>query len=320
MELFSEVYGCYYTVLEKILVQATNGMSRKELEKFTHENAFYESAFHLLPKLFSKEWDLLKENNEQYYSKLSSPIAMRPLTNLEKSWLQALLHDKRIQLFLDKSELTALEHLLKDVSPLYLDDQICYVDVASDGDDFADPTYISHFQAIIQACVQQEVLIVEYQGAKGSLISNEFIPWKISYSEKDNKFRLLAGLIHNNGCRKMTLNLSRIQSVSPKVKTDEYNVKALFEQSKSQNPILLEISQERNALERCMLQFASWEKITEYDEVNDRYLCQIFYDKEEETELLIRILGFGPVVKVLGPESFLNQIRTRVSNQVSLLQ
>ena len=43
-------------------------------------------------------------------------------------------------------------------------------------------------------------------------------------------------------------------------------------------------------------------------EESGTYRCTIYYDKRWETELLIQVLSFGPVVKVLGPESFLSHI------------
>ena len=50
------------------------------------------------------------------------------------------------------------------------------------------------------------------------------------------------------------------------------------------------------------------------------YRCTIYYDKRWETELLVQVLSFGPVVKVIEPESFLNQMRERVRNQALLLE
>ena len=83
-------------------------------------------------------------------------------------------------------------------------------------------------------------------------------------------------------------------------------------------PVVLEISKERNALERCMLQFASFERQTEYDREQDRYKCRIWFNSDDETELLIRILSFGPVVKVLGPDHFLQQIKERIKRQMEI--
>ena len=68
-----------------------------------------------------------------------------------------------------------------------------------------------------------------------------------------------------------------------------------------------------------MLNFASYEKRTEYDKTTDKYTCYIYYDKKDETELLIRILSFGPVIKVLEPSSFLSLVKERVKRQAELL-
>ncbi len=67
-----------------------------------------------------------------------------------------------------------------------------------------------------------------------------------------------------------------------------------------------------------MLQFASWEKHTEYDEERDYYICRIYYDGEGESELLVRVLSFGPVVRILGPMKFLEQVKERVRRQYGL--
>ena len=65
-----------------------------------------------------------------------------------------------------------------------------------------------------------------------------------------------------------------------------------------------------------MLQFASYDKQTVYDEEKGCHVCEISYDIMEETELLIRILSFGPVVEVLGPERMRKQIRQRIARQM----
>mgnify|MGYP001624081520 FL=1 len=49
-----------------------------------------------------------------------------------------------------------------------------------------------------------------------------------------------------------------------------------------------------------------------------KWICSICYDKEDEPELLIDVLSFGPVVRVLGPEDFVRQVRQRVERQHAL--
>ena len=44
----------------------------------------------------------------------------------------------------------------------------------------------------------------------------------------------------------------------------------------------------------------------------------LYYDPSDETELLIELLSFGPVIRILGPENFLKQVRERVKRQHEL--
>ena len=80
--------------------------------------------------------------------------------------------------------------------------------------------------------------------------------------------------------------------------------------------VSFEISDERNALERVLLHFAHFEK--EAERIGDeRYKVSLHYDKEDESEIVIRILSFGPMIKVIEPESFINQIKKRLLRQKS---
>jgi hypothetical protein len=95
MELFSEIYGCYFTVISRILNKAQNSLTKNEIENLVASGAFYDSAFHLLPTLFSTELNLLNKKGNFYYSALNHEFK-RPLSILEKSWLKALTDDVRI--------------------------------------------------------------------------------------------------------------------------------------------------------------------------------------------------------------------------------
>lgn len=44
----------------------------------------------------------------------------------------------------------------------------------------------------------------------------------------------------------------------------------------------------------------------------------VWYDKDDETELLIRILSFGPMIRVIEPESFVELVRERIAKQFQL--
>ncbi len=48
-----------------------------------------------------------------------------------------------------------------------------------------------------------------------------------------------------------------------------------------------------------------------------KYKVSVTYDKDDETELLIRILSFGPMIRVTGPHDFVNLIKERLRKQKS---
>ena len=47
-------------------------------------------------------------------------------------------------------------------------------------------------------------------------------------------------------------------------------------------------------------------------------LIGVFYEKEDETELLIRVLSFGPVLKVIFPDDFVKKLCERLEKQKKL--
>ena len=319
MELFSEIYGCYFSVVSQILDQAKNGLTKSEIESLVSDGGFYDSAFHLLPSLFSDEWNLLSEKDKVYYSKLTGNTK-RPLTILEKLWLKALTNDPRINLFLEEEQLNQLRESLVDIEPLFSNDDFNVYDRHLDGDDCSDAEYISRFKIILKAMREQRPLIIEYDSPKGGRTKRQYHPYKICYSTRDDKFRLQCAAFNSrqNRLQRIVLNIARITAVQ--IAENKFDIKdklhVLFQEAACAEPIVMEISRERNALERCMLQFASFERQTEYDRDRGIYTCRIWFDPTDETELLIRILSFGPVVKVLGPDGFLKQVKERIKNQI----
>lgn len=316
MEIFSEIYGCYYTVVAHILNQAhEHGISREHIDSIVQQHAFSESGFHLLPRLLSGEWDLLREEDTRFFSKLQNKETALPLTNLQKAWLKALLGDRRIKLFLTKERLAELNNWLSDVQPLFNTNDFFMFDAAADGDNYSNTNYIKHFQRVLQAIKQQKPLFALYESGKGRQLEVHFVPQLFLYSAKDDKFRIIGRQLKDDETKPLLLNLARVLSLENSCRTPTETIHKINRPPAHKAVVTVAIQNERNALERCMLQFAAYNKQTVFDEQSERYICDIFYNILEETEVLIRILSFGPVLEVLGPENFLEQVRERIRTQ-----
>ena len=299
--LFSEVYGTYFDVLSEILEKAVDSeLTRDTMYTIIQEKGFEESILTIPQNLNDQIWPLLN-------SDLTTPLEHKPtqpITTLQKRWMKALLNDPRIRLFAPPMD------GLEDVEPLYPADTFIYFDRYSDGDPFENPQYIQRFQTILTALRERKWLRLHFLGRNNVPHSWRCIPYKLEYSPKDDKFRLITG----NNRAPLIINLARITDccLCEAVTSEEYRPKAMRKRK-----LVLGLTDERNALERCMLHFSHLEKETE--RIDDRhYRLTLHYEKDDETELLIRVLSFGHVLKVVSPDQFKEKLKNRIKKQMQL--
>lgn len=319
MELFSEIYSCYYQVLRHLLC-SQNPLTIENIRQQICQEGFDESLLSIVPKLESGAWNLFKKRGNLYFSKLTSDF-LTPLSHLEKSYLKALLSDPRIGLFLSLEQIETLQHMLASVTPLWKQEQFFYYDRFTDGDPYTDETYHSNFRTLLQAQKERRYVDLDYNSPNGNRVHHYYVPARLEYSVKNDKFRLLA-LKHarNKRMRLEILNIARIQSVhlTERTLSSEIDLNAMIQATYYKEPLTLHIVNKRNALERAMLHFANYEKNTKKIDENT-YECLIYYNQTMETELLIEIMSFGPMLTVVGNEKFLNSLRTRLRKQTKII-
>ena len=328
MDFFSEIYGCYYEVVAQILKRAdTDRVTREEILHITEELGFAESGLVIPDKLFSGQWRFLEKTEDNGYASPLKNSPHTPLTMLQKRWLKSLLKDPRIRLFLDDAALSETMDALLDIEPLWNDDTFYYYDRYEDGDDFSTEEYRKSFQIAIDAIRAKRVISFDYTSSKGKHTRKSCLPLKIEYSAKNDRFRLIA-LRCPFGRRSIIdhyrfdgIQNARFSEVYPETesirKAASLSLEQLMRIRYDTEPVRLLIKNKRNALERAMLHFANYDKDTrQLDE--DTWECCIYYDSSMETELLIEILSFGPVVQAVGPDSFVELIRQRLRKQMEL--
>lgn len=297
--LFSEVYGSYYKAVASVLECAVEGkLTGRKLTQIVQQKAFGESTLTIPEAMKDGNWALLDRD-------YSTPIRnkpTKPMTLLQKQWLKALLSDPRIKLF--NPDTTGLE----DIEPLYDRDTFVYFDRYEDGDPYDDEKYIEHFRTILSAMKEKRKIRIRFQGHRDNRHVWICIPYHLEYSLKDDKFRLITSYDGNL----LTINIGRIQSVKMMEEYSEEEFRPAVLREKS---MVLELTDDRNALERAMLHFSDLEKETVKID-RKHYRITIWYKKDDETEILIRILSFGPVLKVVEPASLVNQIVQRLDRQL----
>lgn len=297
--IFNEIYSAYYNTVAKIIAAILSGNAdEKSLDKIVEENAFGESMFSIVPSLKSEKWQLV---NSDFTTPLNH-IPTMPLTLTQKQWLKAISLDPRIKLFDVKFE------GLDDVEPLFTPNDYYIYDKYGDGDPYEDEKYIERFRTILTAMKTKQNIKIEMINRKGNMVYSRCIPERIEYSEKDDKFRLVT-----SGCRFIkTVNMARI------TKCKMYSGDTTLVSTPAETDyetITLKVSEERNTLERSLLHFAHFEKRAE--KVDDHYLLHIKFNRDDEPEIVIRVLSFGPTVEVIGSENFKQLIINKLKSQKS---
>ncbi len=297
--IFSELYSVYYNTVARIIEMAFQpGVAEKELQQCVVEHAFSESVLTILPALKAGKWPLLQKN----LSPVLQHVPTMPLTMLEKRWLKAIMEEPRLKLF----EIEMPE--LGEVEPLFTRDDYRIYDQYADGDPFEDEAYIRHFRLLLSAMKTERPVRITMRNRHGTERKVRFYPKGFEYSIKDDKIRVLA-----DGCKFRQFNLGRILSCEYYDGDGPWTEKPQEEQYRE---LTLLITDERGALERAMLHFAHFEKQAERTDA-EKYILRLKYYESDETELVIRILSFGPYVKVLEPESFVTLIKERLILQKS---
>ena len=181
-----------------------------------------------------------------------------------------------------------------------------------DGDAYKSARYREIFRQSLQAIKDHTVIDVSYRTNKDNVIVwTNFVPITLEYSAKDDKFRLqgMAGVRH------VTLNLGKIITVE----LGEPLEQELPLISASQEKMVLELVDERHTMMRALMHFSDLAKETE--KLDDtHYLLTVFYDKNDETEMVYRVLSFGPTMKVREPEGFVELLKERLQEQMQAAQ
>ncbi|MCQ2385849.1 MAG: WYL domain-containing protein [Clostridia bacterium] len=299
--LFSELYSAYYNTVAAILKESVkHPVSAEKLRGIATANAFGDSFITIENKLKNGEWPLISEDGTSVLEKAPD----MPLTLLQKRWLKAISLDPRVRLFGD------VIPDFPDVEPLFTQADYAVFDKYSDGDNYEDEEYVRRFRFILQSIGKRQPLRFEVENRTGRTNSFSAMPEYLEYSEKDDKFRLVT-----SGCRYGTvINLGRVVSCNVS-RVDPRQLKPGVRCS-AERILVLEVTDERNALERVLLHFAHFEKEAAKAD-NGKYRVTLKYEKDDETEMVIRVLSFGPLVKAVSPQSFAELIKARLKMQKS---
>ncbi len=312
MKLFSEIYSVYFGITEKILRKRS--VSKSDIIDIITKNGYSETVMFLMPKLISeKGYGLFFTDDNKIYRSILKKAPHMPFTALEKRWLCAVLNDKKSSLFLDNEEKQKIKELLGEKA-LFSENHICFFDRFSDGDDYENEEYIKNFRNILTSLRNKTLIKICFQTRNNKRITHYYRILKMEYSSKNDCFRVHA--VESKNKIYGIINLSRINFTEL---TDTYADEKICAEILKRE-VTVKVTEERNAINRFMMEFAELERCSEYDKETGECFVTMKYEEKDETEILIRLLSFGPVIEVTGPERFRKLLAQRIIKQTAVFE
>lgn len=323
MNIFSEIYGTYFRIAARLLEnEVTND---KMIRETVQREGFRDSVLFLPQKLIpgSEDWGLFSRTTDGNLKRITKNLPVKMLTKLQKMWLKAKLSDPRIRLFMDDETLSRLDVRLAEIYPLYTPEQFRLTDIFADSDDYFNENYIKNFRTALEAVRRRKIVYIEFVSGHGKRINGRFVLLKMEYSPKNGKFRVYCYLLRNDKIKSSgIINIGRITNIvdTGRVFRTPVLIDDYFSSRKCSSPAVIRVTTARNGVERFMLEFASYEKHTVRNLETGEYTVELWYDQQDETELLIRLLSFGPVIEILGPQHLRQQAKLRIKRQAEILE
>ena len=346
--IFNEIFGVYYYIIAEVILcccsnsdsnklsnekinnivkkvrrwyssRGGNQTSRLSLDEITW--LFENDAFGKKSKANGKDQIEFKYQCDQDIEFYKDVL---PLTTMEIRWLKTILSDERIRCFFSDRQLdfisTYMQTEYPEISPLPVKHLVNF-DKHITIDSMEKEAEHSLIKTLIKAINQKMLVDLTYVTRYGKEISGEFKPIVIEFSKRNNKFQVQMQSCDNN--RFYSINLSQIISLVIVPEEFEYfEILQNYEKHRELNERSVDIQfyDVRNTADRILTEFSPWKKYCEYDRETKIYTLQLFYQKDEELDLVVRLMGYGGNIHFVNKEhSIAREIIRRYEKQRSII-
>ena len=329
IHLFHEIKNSYYTAFQNL----TNAMldmdkpDKKAIQQFMLENTFAVSddknlneVLKFIEELTTPSNDLnrlclLKKENDLYSTSVKDEIdedisATVPilLTWYEKRYLKTLLKNDSFCYFLGEDVVNKLSASLKNVEPFHWDS--CFITKGqSSRDDLHDSKVLGSMLLLSEAIQKRKLISCINHTKFGDITNNSIAPYRFMYSPQKRQLQLIAVSLEQK--RLVLLNIASLSKIklgpSHSLTNNDFLV-YINKRKQTQEPLVLELKNYRNGVERCFILFSSMDKKAYYDEDRDIHILHIFYYDFEEYDIIQKILLLGECVTVISPERIRQQL------------
>ena len=120
------------------------------------------------------------------------------------------------------------------------------------------------------------------------------------------------------------MNVSRIETIDETDTSFDYTSaeQALLTfREENTTSVTVEFYDVRNIADRILTEFSPWKKLCSYDRATELYTLTIFYQKQDEIDIVIRLLGYGGNIRFTDKEHpIFKELQSRMNCQMDLIR
>lgn len=253
-----------------------------------------------------------------------------PISTIEIRWLKTIVGDSKINMFLSEHEISVMRGLLNNSAPNILPlpmDKINFFD----GFHFPEESMAkesSVLATILEGIYKQKTVHIKYHKVKEKAdpgkcepIEKDFKPIVLDYLKRDNRFQGLFQDCEDDGM--FIFNISGIETAVLTENSFDYSLaeKDLLSYRENNNTsVEIEFYNNYNTADRILTEFSPWEKNCTYDAETGLYKLKISYQKQDEIDILVRLLGYGAAIRFVDREhAIFKEIESRMNSQMGLI-
>lgn len=266
---------------------------------------------------------LLRDSNGKHFTRYDTSNCesylwdILPLSKNEIRWLNTILNHPYTILFIDDNiRMKLLDKIKKSSVKKFNLHFVNYYDQVKSSSIEQNSTVI---KTLINIIIKEhkKIKISYMDGVKKEITC---CPVWIEYSKKYNNMQIRFRKVEN----KSLIDINKIKKIT--ILEDDYNLEeernaVLTEIKDNKKIILIQFFDEVGVPDRILNEFSPWNKTCTYDSSSTLYNLKLYYDDDEEMEIVEKLLGYGPYIKVVNDTGeVLEKIRELIVRQRNILR
>ena len=266
-----------------------------------------------LEELFKESELLISDEDERLQPKCNTKIPYC-MTAAEKIYLKGILNSRYAHIILDKSTIEEILQCLEGVPDIGFDNILRFSGMKRR--ECLTDEEIDNIRITLRAIKENKALKYSNKAKNGMIFKDRLcFPVRIEYSVMKDEFSASVWSAEEN--RPVRLLLSTLYDVelSDVVWEEKLSPQEMMEKHLKTEPLIVEVTNDRNTIERFQFTFSMYDKRTEMTEDNKARIEISYYDFDKY-EIINNIMSFGKTVKILSPNEMIDILKGRLYQNI----